>query len=182
MVLAPRACLVVLALAATAAHAADATPSPDVYAPIAMEAGTWDGAITFFDNDQPAGTATGVQTNTMLANGHWITNDFRVEAQGKLPLYQGHGVWGWDPVAQAYVDTWVDTNDGAVRTDYGFWQADKHVMTWSAKQSDGKGHFVDYRMVEEFQGDTRTFTVYQLGIVTPNPHPLVRIVFTRRRG
>ena len=53
-------------------------------------------------------------------------------------------------------------------------------MTWSSKQNDGNGHFVDYRIVEEFRGTTRLFTFYQLGIVRPNAHPLVKIVFTRR--
>jgi len=175
--------IVLSSAVASLAFAADAPVLPaETYAPMAMEAGVWDAAITFYENDKPAGTATGVQTNVLLANGHWVTNDFRIEAAGNLPAYHGHGVWGYDPVAKTYVDTWVDTNDLAVRTDYGHWQPKEQVMTWSAKQNDGKGHFIDYRMVEEFKGDTRIFTVYQLGIVTPNPHPLVRIVFTRRAG
>lgn len=174
------ALLPLAALAASPApEQAPAIPA-EVYAPIAMEAGTWDAEITFYEKDKPSGTATGVQVNTLLLNGHWITNDFTIPANGKFPAYQGHGVWGYDPVAKTYVDTWVDTNDGAVRTDYGYWQPDEKIMTWSSKQNDGKGHFVDYRIVEEFKGDTRIFTFTQLGIVTPNPHPLVRIVFTRR--
>ena len=59
------------------------------------------------------------------------------------------------PVAKTYVDTWVDTNDLAVRTDYGFWYEPEKTMVWSSKQNDGQGHFVDYRMTEEFKGDTR---------------------------
>lgn len=161
-------------------NAADAAVPPEVHAPIAMEEGTWDADVTFYQDDKPSGQAKGVQVNALLANGHWITNDFRIPATDKSPPYQGHGVWGYDPVAKTYVNTWVDTNDRAVRTDYGFWQAKEQTMVWSSKQSDGKGHFVDYRFVEEFKGDTRVFNVYQLGIVKPNPHPLVRIVFTRR--
>jgi len=164
--------------AASGALAADAPP--DVHAPLAMEEGTWDGEITFYENDQPSGHAKGVQINSFLANKHWMVNDFRVAGDGKFPPYQGHGVWGYDPVAKTYVNTWVDTNDQAVRTDYGYWQAAEKTMTWSTKQPDGQGHFIDYRMVEEFRGDKRTFTVYQLGIVKPNPHPLVKIEFTRR--
>ncbi|SFN09873.1 DUF1579 family protein [Dokdonella immobilis] len=174
------ALLPLAALAASPAPEQAPTIPAEVYAPIAMEAGTWDAEITFYEKDKPSGTATGVQVNTLLLNGHWITNDFTIPANGKFPAYQGHGVWGYDPVAKTYVDTWVDTNDGAVRTDYGYWQPDEKIMTWSSKQNDGKGHFVDYRIVEEFKGDTRIFTFTQLGIVTPNPHPLVRIVFTRR--
>ena len=48
-------------------------------------------------------------------------------------------------------------------------------------QNDGNGHFVDYRITEEFRGDTRIFTFSQLGLAKPNPHPLVTIVFTKRK-
>ncbi|MBX3620744.1 MAG: DUF1579 family protein [Rhizobacter sp.] len=165
-----------------AARAAEPAPPAEVYRPIALEAGTWDADVTFYEADKPSGQARGTQVNALLANGHWLTNDFRIPASDKFPAYQGHGVWGYDPVAKTYVNTWVDTNDRTVRTDYGYWQAGEQTMVWSSKQSDGNGHFIDYRMVEEFKGDTRVFTVYQLGIVKPNPHPLVKIVFTRRAG
>ena len=122
--------------------------------------------------------AAGVQVNTFLANRHWMVNDFRIPANGKFPAYEGHGVWGYDPVARTYVNTWVDTNDLAVRTDYGYWHEPEKTMVWSAKQNDGQGHFVDYRITEEFKGDTRVFTFYQLGLAKPNPHPMVKIVFT----
>ncbi len=91
-------------------------------------------------------------------------------------------MWGYDPVAKTYVDTWIDTNDQTVRTDYGFWYAEENTMVWSSKQSDGEGHFIDYRMTEEFKGDTRIFTSYQLGLAKPNAHPLLKIVFTKRKS
>ena len=170
-----------LASPATVLLAAEATPAPpDVHLPLRLEEGTWDADVTFFEDGKPSGQARGVQVNTLLTNGHWVVNDFRIPASGKLPAYQGHGVWGYDPVAKTYVNTWVDTNDRTVRTDYGFWHAPQQTMAWSSKQSDGQGHFVDYRMTEEFKGDTRVFTVHQLAMVTPRPILLLRIVFTRR--
>lgn len=173
-------CASALGWAGIALAADTPVPADDVYAPVAMEEGTWDADITFYKDDKPSGEAKGVQINTLLTNGHWITNDFRIPANGTFPPYQGHGVWGYDPVAKTYVNTWVDTNDLSVRTDYGYWQAKDLTMVWSSKQNDGKGHFIDYRLVEEFKGDTRIFTVYQLGIAKPNPHPLIKIIFTRR--
>jgi hypothetical protein len=152
------------------------------YAPLAMEEGTWDADVTFYEDDKPGGRATGVQVNTFLANRHWMVNDFRIPATEKTPAYEGHGVWGYDPVAKTYVNTWVDTNDVGVRTDYGFWYEPEKTMVWSSKQNDGKGHFIDYRITEEFKGDTRVFTFYQLGLAKPNPHPLVKIVFTKRKA
>jgi hypothetical protein len=173
-------CLLLAPIVASAETAPPAIPDA-TYAPLAMEAGTWDGDITFYRDDKPSDKGTGVQVNTLLVNKHWIVNEFRIPATAKFPAYEGHGVWGYDPVAKTYVDTWVDTNDLAVRTDYGYWNAAENTMIWSSKQSDGKGDFVDYRMTEEFRGDTRIFTFYQLGMVKPNLHPLVKIVFTKRK-
>lgn len=152
----------------------------DVYAPLKMESGIWDAEVTFFEAGKPSGQARGVQVNTLLVNGHWIVNDFSIPAEGKRPAYQGHGVWGFDPVAKTYVNTWVDTNDLATRTDYGYWDAPNQTMVWSTKQNNGEGLFVDYRAKEEFRGDTRIFTFYQLGMTSGTSHLLVKIVFTRR--
>lgn len=177
------ALLVALVAPVAPAFAAAPTEStPDVHLPLRLEEGRWDADVTFYEDGKPSGQAKGVQVNTMLANGHWIVNDFRIPATGKFPPYQGHGVWGYDPVAKTYVNTWVDTNDRTVRTDYGFWHAPQQTMAWSSKQSDGEGHFVDYRMTEEFKGDTRIFTVQQLTMVTARPILLLRIVFTKQPG
>lgn len=49
-----------------------------------------------------------MQRNALLANDHWVTNDFQLygpDGAKAKPVYQGHGVWGWDPVAGQYVDT-----------------------------------------------------------------------------
>jgi len=177
--------VVVAALAAFTCATGSAEPNPSltaIYGPLAMEEGVWDADVTFYENDKPGAHALGVQTNTMLANRHWMVNELRIPATDKTPAYEGHGVWGYDPVAKTYVNTWVDTNDLGVRTDYGFWYETENTMVWSSKHNDGKGHFVDYRIVEQFKGDVRILTFYQLGLATPTPHPLVKIVFTRRKA
>lgn len=109
-------------------------------------------------------------------------NEFKIPANGKAPPYDWRGVWGFDPVARTYVDTWIDTNVLTVRTDYGFWFEAEKTMVWSSKQNDGQGHFIDYRLTEEFRGGTRVFTIAQLGLAKPNAHTLVKIVFTRRKA
>lgn len=171
---------IALFLLAGPACATDTAPALDAHIPVSLEAGIWDADVTFYENNEPSGQAKGVQINSLLANGHWITNDFKIPATDKFPAYEGHGVWGYDPVAKTYVNTWVDTNDQSVRTDFGFWQPKEQTMTWSSKQNDGNGHFVDYRMIEEFKGSTRVFTVYQLGLAKPREHLLLKILFTKR--
>ena len=88
--------LVAVALTASAARAGEAQTAPaipaDVYAPLVMEEGTWDADVTFHESEKPSGRATGVQVNTLLANGHWMVNPFTITAHGKLPAHEGHGV------------------------------------------------------------------------------------------
>jgi hypothetical protein len=162
------------------AAAIAATPAPD-YSPISMEAGTWRTSVTFYDyaSGKVIGHARGTQKNVLLANKHWITNDFDVPATGKFPEFQGHGVWGYDPVAKTYINTWVDTSDEAVRTDYGYWDVQKKTMYWAAKQPDGQGDFVDWRLVETFRGAKRTLEFYQVGQESGKPHLIARMTFTR---
>lgn len=174
--------LAVLLLSAPTVRGQSADKPPESrYAPMHMQSGTWDAAVTFYANDHPSGTAKGVQTNTLLQNGHWIVNQFRMPTTGKFPAYEGHGVWGYDPVAKTWVDTWVDTNDMAVRTSYGFWSDREQSMTWSSKQPNGSGQWTDFRIIEKYEGaDKRTLTFYQLGVMTARPIKLVEMVFTRR--
>ena len=171
-------------LAADAAPPAASAATPAAtYAPIAMEAGTWDVTVAFFDTatGAPTGHAHGRQVNTLLKNGHWIVNDLSVYgADGKTVEFQGHGTWGWDPVARQYVDTWVDTNDGAPRVDYGFWVAEQQTMYWSAQQPDGAGHMVTYRMTEKFAPGVRTLEFFQIALQSGRPIKLAEMKFTRQ--
>ena len=121
-----------------------------MHLPLRLQQGVGRRSRVLRDGKGPAAPEA-CKTNTLLLNGHWITNDLRLAATETFPAYQGHGVWGFDPVAKTYVNTWVDTNDRAVRTDYWFWYEKEQTMAWSSKQSDGEGHFIDYRMTEEFR-------------------------------
>lgn len=120
-----------------------------------------------------------MQTNTLLANGHWITNDLRVESPGN-PVFAGHGVWGWDPVAKEYVDAWVDTNDRGLRIDHGFWLAEKQTLYWTAAMPDGAGHMVTWRMTETFRGAERTLEFFQVALQSGRPVKLAVMTFQRR--
>ncbi|MFL6696365.1 MAG: DUF1579 family protein [Vitreoscilla sp.] len=170
-------------LAADPATTPASAPTPaTTYGPLAMEAGTWKVQVEFFDADSGASTghAQGRQVNTLLANGHWIVNDLRVfGADGKTVDFQGHGAWGWDPVGKEYVDTWVDTNDGAPRIDHGFWVAEQQTMYWSAQQPDGEGHAVTYRMTETFAGPRRTLVFFQIALQSGRQIKLAEMKFTR---
>lgn len=179
------AILVSTAVGATAAIAAEA-PDPELYRPVQLQAGVWDVDIQFFDpaTGQANGNARGVQTNVLLQNGHWVTNDLVVhgpDGAAAKAAFQGHGVWGWDPVARQYVDTWVDTNDGAVRTDFGHWDAKARTMYWTALQPDGAGHSVNYRMTETYEKEgQRTLSFFQVALQSGRLVKMAEMRFTRR--
>jgi hypothetical protein len=174
-----------LLLAFTAAASAADAPPPVNYAPIAAQQGAWDAEVTFFDpaSGAPTGHGQGSQVNQLLPNGHWVVNELRIQGDDKkAPPFAGHGVWGWDPVAREYIDTWVDTNDGAVRTDHGFWNAEQRTMYWTALQPDGDGHSINYRMTEAYDRDGRhrTLTFYQVAMQSGRLVKLAEMRFTKR--
>ncbi len=177
----------VVATGLAAAADAPAPPSPgtpaSIYAPLAMEAGTWDVSVAFFDPATGAqnGDARGRQVNTLLANGHWIVDHLVVFADdGKKVAFEGQGAWGWDPAGQEYVGSWVDTNDGALRVDHGFWVAEQKTLYWSALQPDGHGHAVSYRMTETFADSTRTLSFFQIAMQSGRQVKLAEMTFSRR--
>jgi len=172
-----------LAALSPTAPAADAPPAAD-YAPLALEAGDWDVAVTFFDAVTGAknGTATGREHNALLKNGHWITNELEIfAADGKTVDFAGRGTWGWDPVAHEYAGSWADTNDGALRIDHGFWVAAQKTMYWTSLQPDGEGHTVGYRMTETFGEAARTLTFFQTALQSGRQIKLAEMTFTRKR-
>ena len=172
-----------LSLVVNPARAAE--PAAVDYSPLKMQEGVWDADITFFDpaTGQPSGSARGVQTNTLLMNGHWVLNDMKVfGAEGQKVTFEGRGLWGWDKAAREYIDTWVDTNDGPVRIDHGFWKADTRTMYWTALQSDGEGRSVNLRMTEVYDGDLRTLTFHQVALQSGRLVKMAEMKFRRRKG
>lgn len=84
--------------------------------------------------------------------------------------------------------TWVRRSSESIQAErmdgeVEFYESDQpsgHATGVQVNRLLANGHFIDYRMVEEFKGQVRVFTVYQLGLVKPIPYPLVKIVITKR--
>src|SRR5579864_1256485 len=87
------------------------------------DVGTWDAEIEAFqpgDVQKSRGTMSG-----RLLGGRWLVLDFKNETG-----FEGHGIYGWDPAAQSYVGTWVDSMRGFLVTGRGHWDAERRTMTF----------------------------------------------------
>jgi hypothetical protein len=79
-------------------------PASPEHALLAADAGTWEADIEFRPAPgAPPQTSRGVSNNRMLG-GRWLIADFRNETG-----FEGHGIYGWDPVRRKYTGTWVDS-------------------------------------------------------------------------
>ena len=165
------------------AQQAPATPAPasaaatvDPRTVIALEAGTWDAAITFPPQQEGGAptTARGVQVNEVRSGGMWMLNRFSVDGTP----YQGTGIWGFDRTTGRYSGIWTDNNDAQIRMDDGRWDAATNTMTWSADMPQADGRHMRLLATAAYQGDRRTFRM--VALTRRGEVPLVDIVFTRR--
>ena len=155
-----------------------AAARPDPRAILAMEAGTWDAAITFPSQQEgvAAQTARGVQVNELRSGGMWMLNRFSVEGTP----YEGTGIWGADRTTGRFSGVWTDNNDAQIRADDGRWDAETRTMTWTADMAQPDGRHVRLLITETFNGETRTFRT--VALTRRGEVPLVEILFTRRPG
>ena len=158
------------------APAAPGAPAFDPAQVVAMEAGTWDAAITFPSNQPGTAprTARGVQVNEVRSGGMWMLNRFSVEGTP----YEGTGVWGYDRTTGRFSGIWVDNNDAQIRMDDGRWDPATRTITWSADMVQPDGRHLRLIATSTFNGDTR---IYRSSALTrAGEVKLVEIVFTRR--
>lgn len=157
-------------------HAQPSVPAFDPAAVVALEAGTWDAAITFPPREPGAAptTARGVQVNEPRSGGMWMLNRFSVEGTP----YEGTGVWGYDRTTGRFSGIWVDNNDAQIRMDDGRWDAATRTMTWSADMVQPDGRHLRLIATSTFSGNARTYR--SAALTRAGEVPLVEIVFTRR--
>jgi Protein of unknown function (DUF1579) len=63
-------------------------------------------------------------------NNLFLLRDYETRRDGQL-LYQGHGVYGWDPSRQAHVLYWFDTSGTeSLAPVYGTWSGDELVFPY----------------------------------------------------
>lgn len=99
---------VLFALVACASVCAANPPAPtEQHQELEAEVGVWDAETKMWmEPESKAAVGKAIETNTMFGEA-WLLSDFEGEFAGFS--FQGHGQFGYDPIAKKYVGTWIDT-------------------------------------------------------------------------
>jgi hypothetical protein len=151
---------------------------------LAADEGTWDAAIKSYPNgpDSEPMAAKGVEVNTVLPGGLWISSTFQADFGGMA--FEGRGQFGYDPNKKKYVGTWIDSTSAALTVLEGSYDAKTKTLTY---KGDGvcpiDGTKVAQRMVTTTKADgTREFVLYVTGTQTGGKEARVmQIAYTKRK-
>ena len=125
--------MVALAFSTSQAVLAQGRPTAEHRA-LASEVGVWDAESKFWmapETDPLESKA--VETNTMLGE-FWINSQYKSDLGG-VP-FEGHGQFGYDPVAKKFVGTWIDTMSPFLSTMEGAMDEAHKTLTVFSKGRD----------------------------------------------
>ena len=131
-------------------------PGPE-HAKLAAMIGHWVGEEKMYPSPwlPEGGMATSMVTARLGCEGFCVLTDYVQEREGKT-TYVGHGVFGWDPRRQRFVQHWSDSAGGVPsHATPGTWEGD--TLTFLEQGPGGHMRFV-YRFTSpdsyEFRIDT----------------------------
>jgi len=161
---------VVLSLSvAGVAQAQEQAEAPQEYQPqvtekhqlLKKDVGTWDAEFTFW----PAGpesesiTVPAVEKNSMLGN-LWLVSEFRCKMMGQD--FIGQGQYGYDPLKEKYVGTWVSTMNPTLSTMEGTYDEKTKTLTLMSENTCMITHqpFKAKQVQKWIDDDHKVFTMY----------------------
>jgi hypothetical protein len=171
--------------AASFATAQELPPKPTAeHKILAADEGTWDAAIKSYPDgpDSEPVVAKGVEVNTVLPGGLWVSSTFQADFGGMT--FEGRGQFGYDPNKKKYVGSWIDSMSPALTVLEGSYDAKTKTLTY---KGDGvcpiDGSKVAHRMVTTTKADgTREFVLYVTGTQTGGKEARVmHIDYTKRK-
>lgn len=121
--------------------------------------GTWEAIVTAEVPGAGEVESQGMERNRLGPGGRWLMTELQYKLLGTL--YEGAGVLGYDPAKRAWVSSWVDSTDDALKLAEASWDADTSTMTLEREFLDASGHRVAERIVDHFlDANTRELVVY----------------------
>lgn len=158
-----------------------AKPAPE-HKLLEQEAGTWDASIKSYmaGPDAEPTVSTGTETNTMIG-GLWLNSHFEGDFGGSK--FIGVGLQGYDPVKGKYVGTWVDSMSSALMVTEGTYDKASKTLTMYSEMTDPMTNKpLKAKMVSEFKGDTRVFTMSMDNPAAPGEMVKVMEITYKRRA
>lgn len=150
---------------------------------VTADEGTWDATVKSYDGPDSKPTVTkGVEVNTVLTGGLWLSSVFKGDIGGMT--FEGRGQFGYDPSKKKYVGTWIDSLSPSLTVLEGTFNPETKTMTYSG---DGvwpiDGSKLTQRMVTTTKSDgTRVFTLYLTGTPTGGKEAkAIEIEYTKRK-
>jgi hypothetical protein len=112
-------------------------------------AGEWHGEEMIYPNPPDrGGRAKSRAVARVELDGFFVTSEYVEEREG-APVYRGHGVYGWDPVARVYTMHWFDSMGsfpaGVAR---GTWKDDGSELSFEHRTTSGYARYA-YRFTKE---------------------------------
>lgn len=144
------------------------------------QVGTWDAVVKAQGAPgQPPMVSKGVEVNTLVPGGLWLTSEFKSDFMG-MP-FEGRGIFGFDPALGKHVGTWIDSTVMALAHPMGTCKDDCRETTLTFDGPDMTGKTVTYKNVTvEKSPDLRVMTMYVKG-QDGTFKPSMEIEYTRRK-
>ncbi len=147
------------------------------------DVGTWDATMTCYmagPETEPQ-TFKGVEVNTLMDGGLWLVSDFQGEFAGEP--FRGHGFFGYDPVKQKHVGTFIDSMNAQMMLMEGTFDEPTSTLTLYSKGTDpATGKPVETKTVSTYkEEDSRTFTMFMKGEDTGNEFVKMMVIDYKRR-
>ena len=130
--------------------------------------GSWEAEYTMAMMPDQVVHATEVNR---LIGGMWLVSDFEADYMG-MP-FEGHGVTGWDPVKEQYVQTWVDSMSAHMSMSYGTLDEAADVIEYRGVGYDMMGNPTESRSVVTLGEDAMEVEMFMGG------EPFMTIRYTR---
>jgi Protein of unknown function (DUF1579) len=150
---------------------------------VTADEGTWDATIKSFENrDSEPVVSKGVEINTVVTGGLWLSSVFKGDFGGMA--FEGHGQFGYDTNKKKYVGTWIDSMSPSLTVLEGNYDPETKTMTYTG---DGicpiDGTKLSHKMVTTIKSDgSRLFTLYMTGTLTGGKEAkAMQVEYTKRK-
>ena len=150
-------------------------PGPE-HAVLQKDVGTWD-AVVEVKMGGPPQISKGTMVARLACGGLWLVTEFENETG-----FEGHGLYGYDPIKKKYTGLWVDSMRTALAPMEGTWDPSTRTMTLVGEMGLANGSTLRWRETTETRdGDTQ---IWRFLMAAPDggEAEVMKTTYTRRKA